>query len=142
MTKLTKSKYIPYLVATAFLMNVMLPFFAVYNISQAVDQFESSALNTPLSDDKVLLCTGNGFKWVSLKDLLEGGEEPIKHHTQYDCALCYVSAFNLNDFIPNNDFTFTFNQSFRYSPYFFLNDINIQEYSLHSIQARAPPYLA
>lgn len=131
-----------------FLVNVMLPFFAVYNISQAAGQFEPSILDTPLAneissvDNKVLLCTGNGFKWVSLKDLLEGGEEPIKHHTQYDCALCYVSAFNLNDFIPNNDFTFTFNQSFQYSPYFFLNDINIQEYSLHSIQARAPPYLA
>ena len=148
MKKLTNNPYLSFLLVVAFVIKIMLPFWAVNHIVQAIEPFEDSVLDIVSFDEgasnkgKILLCTGNGFKWVSLQSLLEEEEQPQKQHTHYDCALCYASCHHLYDVISIEGFTFRINRT---SPSVFgsyLNILNIQEGLSHRIQARAPPHLA
>lgn len=72
------------LTLAAFLVHALLPFFAVY---------DAIPLNTheiaSVFGEKILICTENGFEFVSVDEL---GHQPAKPHTDYKCALCYVAA--------------------------------------------------
>jgi len=82
-----RKRGIVYTMLLAFVFNLLLPFFASYNLAsvQAASGDDLSAL----IGDKILLCTSTGYKWVSLSELQ--GEEPLpetgKH---YKCPLCYL----------------------------------------------------
>lgn len=90
------------LLLLAFAMNVMLPFFAVYDVNQAFvskQEARSESQLASLFDGKVLICTANGFEWVSLKDLQSGKQTPAPH-PKYECALCYVAANSIKFTLP------------------------------------------
>ena len=72
----------------AFIFSVLTPFFATYNTASAatMDAKEMSSF----FGDKVLICSSDGFKFVTWKELAEG-----KHHDenqQFKCPLCYVAV--------------------------------------------------
>ena len=77
----------------AFLLNVMLPFFAVYDTT---GNQASAKQMASLFGEKLLICTGDGFKWVKWEDIEKEG----KHHkpSGYQCALCYLAAHGTKDF--------------------------------------------
>lgn len=75
----------------AFLAHTLTPFFAVYNLSAVTAETKQLA---SLFGEKILICTGDGFKWVSLADLQNGKENP-KPHPDYKCPLCYVASHGL-----------------------------------------------
>lgn len=79
----------------AFLLNAVLPFLAVYNVP--AHQLYAKNISS-LFGEKVLICSGDGFKWVTWKDLQEGkgGHEQPSH---YKCPLCYLAAHGLKDII-------------------------------------------
>lgn len=77
----------------AFLLNAILPFFAVYNLQ---DNRAFAAEMASLFGEKVLICTGDGFKWVSWQEL-QNGKEKQHNSSHYQCALCYVAAHGLKD---------------------------------------------
>lgn len=81
-----KLRYMTMVVLAAFLMNVLLPFFAVYDLGHQ----DTKALSAVLGE-KVLLCTPEGFKWVDLADIESGKQQPTSH-PQFECALCVVAA--------------------------------------------------
>ncbi|MGE0754720.1 MAG: hypothetical protein AB7L92_06130 [Alphaproteobacteria bacterium] len=76
----------------AFLMQCILPFFAVYDISA------QAAGNTLAVNGKVLICSAEGFKWVSLSDLQDAPQQ--EHQSAYKCGVCYLAAHGTKDFIP------------------------------------------
>lgn len=69
----------------AFLFNALLPFFAVYQAPA------NGAKLSAVFGEKMLLCTGDGFKLVSWDDLANG-KEKSNPHKKFQCALCYVAA--------------------------------------------------
>lgn len=75
----------------AFVMNALLPFFAVYDIPKANAVEPSQQELSSVFGEKILLCTADGFKWVSWDELQE--QPPAQEHApKYECALCYVAA--------------------------------------------------
>ena len=99
MKLLPNHKYCLAITLIAFLMNAMLPFFAVYNVSSMSNKQGYAHTMASLLGDKVLLCTQNGFKWVSLTDLVSGKKIP-EPHPKYECPLCYIVVRELNDVLP------------------------------------------
>ena len=88
-------KHIARIALFAFLLNALLPFFAVYD----VPAHQSAAKEiSSLFGDKVLICSGDGFKWVKWEDLQSGKEQhtPPSH---YKCPLCYVAAHGMKDMV-------------------------------------------
>ena len=145
---------------TAFLVNIMLPFLAVYSIAQTIAKLpqqpaSADALTSSYSlssndlsnknvsfDDVIFVCTEDGFKWIRLKTLLETEEHlPSKHHSQYDCALCYISTPNLDEFILTDSFTLSYGQLFSPPVYDHANNVIIRQSLLHIAKPRAPPCL-
>jgi hypothetical protein len=86
---LMRHKAIASIVAVAFLLHALMPFFAVYQLPDT--RHTSAKEMASLFGDKVLVCTEDGFKLVRWEDVLSGKEHP-KPHTQYQCPLCYVAA--------------------------------------------------
>lgn len=82
------SHYSGFLALVAFLLNVMLPFFAVYN-APTISLTESTY--SAFFGEKILLCTEAGFELVSIEDIRSGAKTP-KPHPDYECGLCYVHA--------------------------------------------------
>ena len=78
MRNLPKIRSFSLLLLVALLFNVMLPFFAG----------NTQARQSPaLFGDKILICTGNNFKWVTLADL-QSGKEKSKSHSDNKCPHC------------------------------------------------------
>ncbi len=81
--------------ALAVAFNTLAPFFAFYNPS-GNHAFTSSPVAASMKlasvfGEKILICTGDGFALVNIKDL-QAGKVPIKPHKSYFCPLCYVAA--------------------------------------------------
>ena len=75
----------------AFLLNATLPFFTSYNPPNHLVSGNSTAA---VFGERILICTGNGLKWVTWKEL----EKEKDHHapiSHYQCALCYLAANGL-----------------------------------------------
>jgi hypothetical protein len=86
-------KHIALLALLAFLVNATLPFLATYNVP---DHSAASlkAISTAFGD-RIFICTGNGFKWVSLAELQK--QKSPSHHpdSHFQCGLCYLAAHGL-----------------------------------------------
>lgn len=95
MQKVSKIRYYPLVVLIAFVMNAVLPFFAVYNLSAGNTDTQTKHLSSVFGES-ILICSGDGFKWVKLADLQSGKENP-KPHPDYKCPLCYVARHGLKD---------------------------------------------
>ena len=78
-------KYIVISVSLALFINALIPFYAKYNPPTAQTELSS------IFGDKVLICTKNGFEWVSINDFASGKAIP-EQHEDIQCALCYMSA--------------------------------------------------
>lgn len=71
----------------AFLLSAVVPFYATYAApASAVTQPTDSS---PFGD-KILLCTANGFSWVSIADLKDG--KAPQPDPGYKCPLCYLAG--------------------------------------------------
>lgn len=94
-------RHIARITLLAFLLNAVLPFFAVYDVPthQAFAKEMSS-----LFGEKVLICTGEGFKWVKWEDL-QSGKEKHNPDSHYKCPLCYLAAHGLKDIITPDTMT-------------------------------------
>lgn len=91
MQKKFKFRYFSLLLLIAFAANALVPFFAVYNLP--TDNTEAKQLSSVFGE-QILICTGDGFKWVNLADLQSGKEQP-NPHPDYKCPLCYVASHGL-----------------------------------------------
>ena len=72
----------------AFLLNALLPFFAVYNTTH----LSASSAKNALFGDRILICTGDGFRWIERSD---AGKQKPHNGTHYECALCFFAAHGL-----------------------------------------------
>jgi len=78
---------IVYIMLLAFVFNLLLPFFASYNLNSA--QAASVDDLSALIGDKVLICTSTGYKWVTLSEWQD--EEPASEGGKhYKCPLCFL----------------------------------------------------
>lgn len=73
--------------AAALLFQILLPFAAVYHAPTGLDA-AGSAFSF---NGKIILCTPDGFKLVSLEDLRNGREKPATHE-EFQCPLCYLAV--------------------------------------------------
>ena len=80
----------------AFLVHSLIPFYAVYNLPQISDETSTEAPEELASffGDKILICTSDGFQWVTWDELKNRKHAP-EPHSDYECALCYASANGL-----------------------------------------------
>jgi hypothetical protein len=92
----------------SFLMTVMLPFFAVYN-PQLANAGQVQRPNQDISSlfgDKVIICTPDGFKFVSWSDPSGDGskDQPSPNpHTPFKCPLCVINAHGLKAALPTQE---------------------------------------
>lgn len=86
-------RHIANVTLTAFLLNAFLPFFAVYDTPKLPPAKEMSSL----FGDKVLICTGDGFQWVTWEELQKQGSR--HESSRYKCGLCYLAAHGLKDLL-------------------------------------------
>ena len=75
-------------VLLAFLLNALLPFFAVYDASAM-----SANAGHPSLFGRILICTGDGFRWIDRSDA--GKQAPHSPDKHIECALCYFAAHGL-----------------------------------------------
>jgi hypothetical protein len=86
-------KHIAYVTLIAFLFNAILPFFAVYSQDYSPAKHMSS-----LFGENVLICTGDGFKWVKWQDI-QNNKKEHQSPSGYQCAVCYVAAHGIKDMV-------------------------------------------
>lgn len=143
MKKAKNIRYLFILTAIAFLMNAIIPFFAVYNLQQTTtakpNQF-TAAQNSSLFGDKVLICTADGFKWISWKNLQNGKEQP-KQHPHYKCPLCYVAAHGTKQLLPSQNITIAYIPAIKQLTYVILTTSATHTQFLYGNRlSRAPPH--
>ncbi|MFW0777651.1 MAG: hypothetical protein ACN2B6_08035 [Rickettsiales bacterium] len=85
--------------------NTLLPFFAFYQ-----GQTEPSQL-AKLFGDKVLICTSDGFQWVSWEDL-KSGKIPVEQHKQFFCPACVIAASPISKIFALGIFVFVISRQF------------------------------
>jgi hypothetical protein len=84
-----KNSFLTIFAALMLLLQFSLPFFATYQLPAPTATQRASSI----FGDKILICTADGFRFVSFADIISGKEKP-KLHKQYQCPVCYVSAHN------------------------------------------------
>lgn len=134
-----RAKYIARIALFAFLLNAILPFFAVYNVSKHdISNHQAWAKEiSPLFGEKVLICTGDGFKWVKWEDL-QGGKEKHPSPSHYQCALCYAAAHGLKDIITPDTVTLASMRAGALSPAIHVH-LSVASYPHSPHHSRAPP---
>lgn len=98
-----KKRFLIALTAAALLLNALLPFYAAYDSETLAAKLATKAETQELSallGDKILICTGNGFKWVKRADLQNGEEQPAQH-PRLKCPLCYLAVFGVKQILPS-----------------------------------------
>lgn len=79
------AKWLVATLALAIALSASLPFFAVHN---------PPARLASVFGEKILICSGDGFKWVTPADLQSGKEKPAPHSGD-KCPLCYAARHTL-----------------------------------------------
>ena len=74
----------------AFVVQLLVPFFAVYGVSAS--HVQAALANPEMFGDKVLICTSNGFEYVSWESLAEDENIRNSQHKNMKCPTCYVQA--------------------------------------------------
>jgi hypothetical protein len=137
MKKSCRIRYFAILTLIGFLINTMLPFFAVYNLPQITAS--SNEQSPSLFGDKILICTGSDFKWVSWADLQNGKESP-KPHPEYKCPSCYIAAHGLKYSNPEKMVDIAYIHIAKQPPYFFtVFEITSSKIFAQKYLSRAPP---
>jgi len=98
-----KKRFLIICTAAALLLNALLPFYAAYDAESIAAKLSEKAATQELSTllgDKILICTGDGFKWVT-RDALQSGEEQPAQHPRMKCPLCYLAAFGVKQIMPS-----------------------------------------
>lgn len=135
-------RHITILTIIALLISVIVPFFAVYNLQGGGDNAEQESELSALFGDKILICTADGFKWVSIADLETNQEQPEPHH-DYKCGICYLAANGLQDIITSDaaiEIAYAITPSnLSYGFVYVFVDNNTFK---NSFQTRAPPFIA
>lgn len=128
----TKTIYIATL--AAFLLYTLLPFFAVYSIPAESKQLSS------VFGEKVLICTTEGFKFVTWQELADKNNLP-KQHPDVKCPLCYFASHGTH-YTPHNVVLAlaydAYATTLRYRQY---NEILHSHSNNLNYQPRAPPSL-
>lgn len=141
MKKANTIRSIALLTFIAFLLNVTLPFFAVYDFSRIIASTQTeNEQNASLFGDKILICTEDGFKFVSVEDLQDGKELP-KKHPQYQCAMCYVSAHGTKHVMATAEVALVHYEYVQHVFYSISHDVTISQFSSRGFQTRAPPFI-
>lgn len=144
MNKAEYIKHISIVTAIAFLFNTMLPFLAIYDLSQ-LQASENSQAISPLLGNKVLICTSEGFKWVELKDLRDSAEEPGEKpepHPQVKCALCYLSINGIKFTAPDAAVAPVYIPNFKYVTSYAPDIPLAGRLFVRAFRTRAPPHSA
>lgn len=90
-----KTRVLACITLLAFVMEVLLPFAAIYAQPAFAQAASSPLANQPdathTSGQRALVCTAQGFKWVQLEDLSspESSPQASKH---VSCPLCYAGS--------------------------------------------------
>ncbi len=138
MARAKRHSWLTYLLAASLLLQVLLPFFATYQLPQA----QGVAQLSKVLGEKILICSGEGFRWAKWEDLVNEKTKP-QPHTKYKCPTCYVAAHN----------TFTAKAmpalhvpdaavSTAHSPFFEISDIVPGDIRWSRLLNRAPPAAA
>lgn len=111
----------------AFVINIMIPFFASYQ--------QDISVQNP--DEKILICHGDSFSYITMESLSK--EAPQKN--KYECPSCYVSAHGIKNILLDYQFPifaqFYTDKSFPIlTPPKFISSLKSHEY----INAQAPPF--
>ena len=119
-----------------FFFNTTFPFLANYD-PQSLKA--STKEISSVFGDKILICTNDGFKWISTEDIQTGKEIPQKHK-KYQCALCFITKnTSINSYLTIQLYTAVeFPPEKIYSPRPFLENYKDSDY-LYSFPSRAPP---
>ncbi len=136
MHKNKKLSYLIKAVLAVFVFQIILPFFATYDVP--VKNPASEKEISSIFGDKILLCTADGFKFVSWQDL-QNGTAP-KPHSDIKCPLCYVTVNGLKATAPAGQITEVYvpniTSSDAHSNYDYLP---ASEYFHSKLKSRAPP---
>lgn len=89
MNRLGKNFWLYLALILAFSLNTTLPFFATYESDGLT--LKPSAISD--SQDKILICTAEGFKWIS-PGRAGGSEHGDNGHIK--CPLCYFASHGIN----------------------------------------------
>lgn len=135
-------RYISAITLFMFFINVMLPFYAVYDIPKALasEQLDANQ-NASLFGEKILICTAEGFKLVSLADLQSGKEQP-KKHPQYKCALCYVAAHGTKHMLDVQEVEHIYYGYYQPIAYSLSSVYAVSQLYSRGFNTRAPPFIA
>lgn len=135
-----KIRILSLLTTLAFLANIFLPFLAVYNPSSA--QAASPSEISSLLGEKILICSGNGFKWVTWDELEQEGPSDSEG-PHYECPLCYVSAHATKNFLPAAPVVFSplFTERQKTGRTFF-DVVEKGRFASYAYRSRAPPHFA
>ena len=118
----------------AFLIYTLLPFFAVYS-----NPSESKQLSS-LFGEKVLICTSDGFKFVSWEDL--AGKDAPKPHNEIKCPLCYFASHGTH-YAPHSALLALAYDAYAITlQYRQFNEILLSRSTNSHYQPRAPPPLS
>lgn len=104
MTISLSHKRLASLMLVVFLCNLLLPYFAANPLAadNRSSDLAADITGTDRTNDKILLCTAKGFRWVSVAELdsFAGSVD----NDLYDCPLCYLSAHGLQALAASDSF--------------------------------------
>jgi hypothetical protein len=109
------------------------PFFAVHNPSIPT---ANNRLSATLGE-QILICSGDGFKWVKLSDLRSGKEKPAPHSGD-KCPLCNIARHSVTVPAP-----LVLSSATYYPPeptYIRYDPVPVFAYQPSPLNSRAPPY--
>lgn len=141
MKKIATSRSVAFLTFMVFFMNALLPFFAVYPSPAQAQESSGFVSGTDSANDKILICTSQGYKWVSLKDFQGGKHQPTeKKHVE--CGLCFISAHGLNHLLSSSGDIFSLTPAQAKGVYHTdYTDVTIRKLVALGHFTRAPPFL-
>ena len=133
-----KSLFIMTLIA--IMINSFLPFYAIASLStiQSAQQNEVPSF----LDEKILICTGDSFKWVTWEEL-QHIDTSKKSTSHFKCPLCYVLAHGQTAFIEPDYVAFIETSVIKSSrPTIYSPALLIDELQFSGHYSRAPPHFA
>lgn len=115
--------------------STMIPFFAVYDSSPS----DTAKKIASLFGDKILICTGDGFKLIDLADIETEQKNLPQDH--YKCPLCFIAANGHAAALSFRDLSVSsVYNNFIQAVYFSNIPIALSQNNLSDSIPRAPPF--
>ncbi len=86
----------------AFLFNAILPLLLIFDRPTSPD---SDAL-AQIFNDKILICTSSGYKYISIRDLEKGDLSAGKDNFSSHCVLCLIELAAADLYVPEKPLIF------------------------------------